>query len=87
MILLVAKVSIRITHQVSSKLIPLSLDVNLGINGYDQSTNVSSLSQAFQSLALEAALPGLKTQLLAGTALKGNVLGNNFWFAAVTHCC
>ena len=52
----------------------LELDVNLSINGYNQSTNISSLSEAFQSLALEAALPGLKSQLLGSTTLKGKNL-------------
>ncbi|KAI0072486.1 hypothetical protein K474DRAFT_1678619 [Panus rudis PR-1116 ss-1] len=45
-------------------------DVNVNINGYDGSTKIAPLSEAFKSLALEAVLPGLKTDLLGSTSLK-----------------
>ncbi|KAI0686332.1 hypothetical protein BC835DRAFT_1523137 [Cytidiella melzeri] len=45
-------------------------NVSVNINGYDQSTKISSLSQAFQTLAIETVLPGLTTRLISGTALK-----------------
>jgi hypothetical protein len=46
-------------------------DVNVNINGYGNSTNITSLGQAFESLALDAVLPGLTSDLLSKTSLKG----------------
>ncbi|KAI0049858.1 hypothetical protein FA95DRAFT_1604022 [Auriscalpium vulgare] len=44
-------------------------DVELTIAGYDGSTNVTSLLQAFKTLALGVTLPGLTTSLLSTAAL------------------
>ncbi|KDR75403.1 hypothetical protein GALMADRAFT_553913 [Galerina marginata CBS 339.88] len=45
-------------------------DVQLTIAGFDGSTKIASLAQAFESLALEVTLPGLKTNLLGSAALE-----------------
>ena len=46
-------------------------DVNLNIAGYDQSTNVPSLLQAFETLNISVVLPGLNMSLLSSAALEG----------------
>ncbi|KAI0340460.1 hypothetical protein BDW22DRAFT_1360443 [Trametopsis cervina] len=62
-----------------------SKDVNVNINGYGQSTNITSLSEAFQSLSLQAVLPGLTSQLLARTSLEVlNTTGHGNNLAHVT---
>ncbi|KIM45161.1 hypothetical protein M413DRAFT_332807 [Hebeloma cylindrosporum] len=45
-------------------------DVQLTISGFDGSTKIASLVQAFESLALDVTLPGLKTNLLKSAALE-----------------
>lgn len=45
--------------------------MNLSIAGYSGSTNVSSLSQAFNTLDIGAVLPGLKSSLLSSASLEG----------------
>ncbi|KII92866.1 hypothetical protein PLICRDRAFT_102438 [Plicaturopsis crispa FD-325 SS-3] len=45
-------------------------DVEVGIAGYEKSTNITSLLHAFQTLNISAILPGLKQSLLDSTALK-----------------
>jgi hypothetical protein len=49
-------------------------DVNLDIAGYDQSTNVASLLQAFETLNISVVLPGLNASLLSSAALEGTYL-------------
>ncbi|KAI5120964.1 hypothetical protein M0805_006636 [Coniferiporia weirii] len=44
-------------------------DVNLQINGYNESTKIASLAQAFGTLSLSAVLPGLRENLLSTAAL------------------
>ncbi|TDL25981.1 hypothetical protein BD410DRAFT_895443 [Rickenella mellea] len=44
-------------------------DVPVSISGYQNSTSIPSLLEAFQSLALNATIPGLKTNLLENAAL------------------
>ncbi|KAG5222581.1 hypothetical protein IMY05_C2488000400 [Salix suchowensis] len=46
-------------------------DVNLHIAGFDQSTKVVSLLEAFKSLGVDVVLPGLKTNLLDTAELRG----------------
>ena len=55
----------------SAECLAFIVDVDVQINGYDGSTNISSLSEAFKSLSLGAVLPGLTSDLLATTALEG----------------
>ncbi|KAF5351977.1 hypothetical protein D9756_007389 [Leucocoprinus leucothites] len=45
-------------------------DVNLTIAGFDGSTNIPSLADAFKTLQIDVTLPGLKTDLLGSAALK-----------------
>ncbi|KAF9562634.1 hypothetical protein CPC08DRAFT_706528 [Agrocybe pediades] len=45
-------------------------DVQLQISGFDGSTNIPSLAEAFQSLSLDVTLPALKTDLLDSAALQ-----------------
>ncbi|PPQ89568.1 hypothetical protein CVT25_012240 [Psilocybe cyanescens] len=45
-------------------------DVQITIAGFDGSTEVPSLADAFKSLSLDVVLPGLKTNLLNSAALK-----------------
>ncbi|KAF5386260.1 hypothetical protein D9615_002421 [Tricholomella constricta] len=45
-------------------------DVQLQIAGYDGSTKVASLAEAFKTLNIDVTLPGLKTSLLDTAALK-----------------
>ncbi|KAF9051008.1 hypothetical protein BDZ89DRAFT_1056905 [Hymenopellis radicata] len=45
-------------------------DVSLAIVGYDGSTDIASLSEAFQTLDIDVVLPGLKTALLNKAALE-----------------
>ncbi|KAF4598358.1 hypothetical protein EYR38_006760 [Pleurotus pulmonarius] len=45
-------------------------DVNLHIAGFDQSTKVVSLLEAFKSLGVDVVLPGLKTNLLDTAELR-----------------
>ncbi|PPQ99716.1 hypothetical protein CVT24_009699 [Panaeolus cyanescens] len=45
-------------------------DVQLTISGFDGSTNIPSLAQAFSALSLDVILPALKTNLLNSAALK-----------------
>lgn len=44
-------------------------DVALTISGFDGSTNIPSLADAFKTLDLDVTLPGMKTNLLEGAAL------------------
>ncbi|KAJ8482152.1 hypothetical protein ONZ45_g15054 [Pleurotus djamor] len=44
-------------------------DVPLTISGFDQSTKIASLTEAFQTLNIDVILPGLKTDLLANAEL------------------
>ena len=45
-------------------------DVQLTISGFDGSTKIASLVQAFESLALDVTLPALKTNLLNSATLE-----------------
>ncbi|KAJ3518119.1 hypothetical protein NLJ89_g70 [Agrocybe chaxingu] len=45
-------------------------DVQLTISGFDGSTEVTSLAQAFRSLSLDVTLPALKTNLLNSASLE-----------------
>ncbi|KAF9529294.1 hypothetical protein CPB83DRAFT_790385 [Crepidotus variabilis] len=45
-------------------------DVQLSISGYDGSTQVASLVEAFKALSLDVTLPALKSDLLNSAALK-----------------
>jgi len=45
-------------------------DAQLGISGFNGSTNISSLTQAFQTLNLAAVLPAIKTDLLGSASLE-----------------
>ena len=45
-------------------------DVGIVIQGYENSTKIASLVQAFNTLSIGATLPGLTTDLLSTTALK-----------------
>lgn len=45
-------------------------DTALTIKGFTGSTNISSLSQAFESLSIDVTLPGLTTQLLSSASLE-----------------
>ncbi|KXN90203.1 hypothetical protein AN958_04693 [Leucoagaricus sp. SymC.cos] len=45
-------------------------DVNLTIAGFDGSTNIPSLADAFKTLEIGVTLPGLKTNLLESASLK-----------------
>ena len=46
-------------------------DTDINISGYDGSTEVDSLTQAFNTLNLSVTLPGLKSKLLQGASLEG----------------
>jgi hypothetical protein len=46
-------------------------DVELSIAGYDGSTKIASLAEAFKTLKIDVTLPALKTNLLDSAALKG----------------
>jgi hypothetical protein len=46
-------------------------DTDINISGYDGSTEVDSLTQAFDTLNLSVTLPGLKSKLLQGASLEG----------------
>jgi hypothetical protein len=48
------------------------IDVDLHIAGFEQSTSVASLLQAFQTLSLDVTLPGLQSKLLSAASLEGN---------------
>lgn len=49
----------------------MDLDVALTISGFDGSTNIPSLAEAFKTLEIGVTLPGMKTSLLESAALKG----------------
>jgi len=52
------------------QLLMLFVDVELTIAGFDGSTQIASLLQAFESLSLNVTLPALKTNLLSSAALE-----------------
>jgi len=54
-------------------------DVQLTISGYDGSTEILSLAQAFKSLDLDVVLPGLKTNLLKTAALTSKLKRLSFY--------
>lgn len=56
-----------------------SIDVELTISGFNGSTNVVSLAQAFEGLAINVTLPALKTNLLQSAALKGIYQPGHVW--------
>jgi hypothetical protein len=49
------------------------VDVNLIISGYDGSTKVASLLEAFEGVSLDVVLPALKTDLLSSASLTGMI--------------
>lgn len=53
-------------------------DVQITIAGFDGSTEVPSLADAFKSLSLDVVLPGLKTNLLNSAALKSTFTSISF---------
>ncbi|KAL5507074.1 hypothetical protein ACEPAH_6530 [Sanghuangporus vaninii] len=58
-------------------------DVGLQIGGYDGSTRIASLAQAFGALSLGATLPGLQSSLLSSSALQ--VLETTGWVNNTAH--
>lgn len=52
-------------------------DVQLVIAGFDGSTEMASLVDAFKSIDIQVTLPGLKTDLLNSAALKGTSIRLN----------
>lgn len=64
-----------------------SKDVAVKILGYNQSTNIAPLVQAFSTLNVDATLPGLRTKLLQSASLvvlNSTGHGNNITHASVS---
>ena len=49
-------------------------DVQLTIAGFNESTQIASLVEAFETLKLDVILPGLKTNLIDSAALESEVI-------------
>jgi hypothetical protein len=54
--------------------VDLSTDSLVTIAGYNESTKIAPLLQAFETINLNVTLPGLKTDLLSSAALTGESL-------------
>lgn len=57
----------------------IKIDVELTISGFDGSTKVASLAEAFKTLAINVSLPALRTDLLQSAALKGKQPLGHVW--------
>jgi hypothetical protein len=52
----------------------LSIDSLVAISGYNESTKIAPLLQAFETINLNSTLPGLKSDLLSSAKLTGKPL-------------